>query len=80
MCRRCLPRIRSGKAATTRTAPTAVATRHKLIDRVIADNIRICGSHFPFPGTGTFVKDGNAYGFTPTPGLNANAQQKRERS
>ncbi|WP_353036433.1 hypothetical protein [Mesorhizobium sp. M1328] len=21
--------------------------------------------HFPFPGTGTFVKDGNAYGFTP---------------
>ncbi len=46
--------------------PMAIATRHKLIDQVIADNIRICGSHFPFPGTGTFVKDGNAYGFTPT--------------
>lgn len=46
--------------------PAAIATRHQLIDRVIADNIRICGSHFPFPGTGTFVKDGNAYGFTPT--------------
>ena len=45
--------------------PTAIATRRKLIDRVIADNIRISGSHFPFPGTGTFVKDGNAYGFTP---------------
>jgi glyoxylase-like metal-dependent hydrolase (beta-lactamase superfamily II) len=44
---------------------TAITTRRKLIDRVIADNIRICGSHFPFPGTGTFVKDGNAYGFTP---------------
>ena len=45
---------------------TAVSTRHKLIDRVIADKIKICGSHFPFPGSGTFVKDGNAYGFTPT--------------
>jgi glyoxylase-like metal-dependent hydrolase (beta-lactamase superfamily II) len=45
--------------------PMAIATRHKLIDQVIADNIRICGSHFPFPGTGTFVKDGNAYGFMP---------------
>lgn len=46
--------------------PMAIATRHKLIDRVIADNIKICGSHFPFPGSGTFVKDGNAYAFTPT--------------
>ncbi|PRD51783.1 MBL fold metallo-hydrolase [Phyllobacterium myrsinacearum] len=46
--------------------PTAITTRRKLIDRVIADKIRICGSHFPFPGSGTFVKDGNAYGFTAT--------------
>jgi glyoxylase-like metal-dependent hydrolase (beta-lactamase superfamily II) len=45
--------------------PMAVGTRRKLIDRVIADNIKICGSHFPFPGTGNFVKDGNSYGFTP---------------
>ena len=44
----------------------AIVTRRKLIDQVIADNIKICGSHFPFPGSGTFVKDGNAYGFTPT--------------
>jgi glyoxylase-like metal-dependent hydrolase (beta-lactamase superfamily II) len=46
--------------------PTAVTTRHKIIDRVIADKVKICGSHFPFPGSGAFVKDGNAYGFTPT--------------
>ncbi len=46
--------------------PMAVETRHRIIDRVIADNVKICGSHFPFPGTGTFVKDGNAYVFTPT--------------
>ncbi len=44
----------------------AITTRHKIIDQVIADNVRICGSHFPFPGTGNFVKDGNAYAFTPT--------------
>ncbi|MDQ0558748.1 glyoxylase-like metal-dependent hydrolase (beta-lactamase superfamily II) [Rhizobium mesoamericanum] len=44
----------------------AIETRRKLIDRVIADRIAICGSHFPFPGSGTFVKDGNAYAFTPT--------------
>jgi glyoxylase-like metal-dependent hydrolase (beta-lactamase superfamily II) len=46
--------------------PMAIATRHKIIDQVIADNVRICGSHFPFPGTGSFLKDGNAYAFTPT--------------
>ena len=46
--------------------PMAITTRRKLIDRVIADDIKICGSHFPFPGSGTFVKEGNAYVFTPT--------------
>ena len=60
--------------------PTAIATRRKLIDRVIADNIRICGSHFPFPGTGTFVKDGNAYAFTPAAqSLNPNPNTKSEK-
>jgi glyoxylase-like metal-dependent hydrolase (beta-lactamase superfamily II) len=44
---------------------TAVATRRKLIDRVIADKMMICGAHFPFPGSGTFTKDGNAYAFAP---------------
>ena len=45
--------------------PMAIGTRRQLVDRVIADKMTICGSHFPFPGFGTFVKDGNAYGFTP---------------
>jgi glyoxylase-like metal-dependent hydrolase (beta-lactamase superfamily II) len=45
--------------------PLAVATRRKLIDRVIADKMMICGAHFPFPGAGAFAKDGNAYSFTP---------------
>jgi hypothetical protein len=45
--------------------PTAVATRRKLIDRVITDKMMICGAHFPFPGAGVFAKDGDAYTFTP---------------
>ena len=45
--------------------PAAIASRRKLIDRVIADKMTICGSHFPFPGTGIFAKDGDAYAFTP---------------
>jgi glyoxylase-like metal-dependent hydrolase (beta-lactamase superfamily II) len=45
--------------------PMAVATRRKLVDRVIADKMKICGAHFPFPGAGAFAKDGNAYAFTP---------------
>jgi glyoxylase-like metal-dependent hydrolase (beta-lactamase superfamily II) len=44
---------------------TAITTRRKLVDRVIADKMMICGAHFPFPGLGTFVKDGDAYAFTP---------------
>jgi len=45
--------------------PMAVVTRRKLIDRVIADKMMICGAHFPFPGAGAFAKDGDAYSFTP---------------
>ncbi|AZO70680.1 MAG: MBL fold metallo-hydrolase [Mesorhizobium sp.] len=54
------------QGAYDQDGPMAIATRHKIVDQVIADNVRICGSHFPFPGTGSFVKDGNAYAFTPT--------------
>ncbi|WP_217575885.1 MBL fold metallo-hydrolase [Mesorhizobium sp. GbtcB19] len=54
------------QGAYDQDGPMAITTRHKIIDQVIADNVRICGSHFPFPGTGSFVKDGSAYAFTPT--------------
>ena len=50
------------QGATIRTGRCAIASRRKLIDRVIADKMMICGAHFPFPGTGTFAKDGDAYG------------------
>ena len=39
----------------------AEASRRQLMDRVVADKIKICGSHFPFPGAGKIVKDGNSY-------------------
>ena len=45
-------------------AATAEASRRKLLDRVIADKIMICGYHFPFPGAGTVAKDGTGYALT----------------
>ena len=45
-------------------ATTAEASRRKLLDRVIADKIMICGYHFPFPGAGSIAKDGTGYALT----------------
>jgi glyoxylase-like metal-dependent hydrolase (beta-lactamase superfamily II) len=45
-------------------AATAETSRRKLLDRVIADKVRICGYHFPFPGAGTIAKDGSGYALT----------------
>ncbi len=53
------------QGAYDQDGPMAVIARHKIVDRVIADRMMICGAHFPFPGLGTFVKDGGAYAFTP---------------
>jgi glyoxylase-like metal-dependent hydrolase (beta-lactamase superfamily II) len=43
----------------------AVTTRKALLDRVIAEKMKVCGAHFPFPGTGVFAKDGAGYAFIP---------------
>ena len=53
------------QGAYDQDGPMAVATRRKLLDRVIAEGMPVAGAHFPFPGGGTFAKDGNAYAFTP---------------
>ena len=45
-------------------ATTAEASRRKLLDRVIADKMMICGYHFPFPGAGSIAKDGTGYALT----------------
>lgn len=41
----------------------AVETRRKLLDRVIADNMLICGTHFPWPGVGRVAREGAGYAF-----------------
>ena len=46
-------------------AATAEASRRKLLDRVIAERMPICGYHFPFPGAGTISKDGAGYALDP---------------
>jgi len=45
-------------------AALAESSRRKLLDRVIADKLMICGYHFPFPGAGTIAKDGSGYALT----------------
>jgi len=42
----------------------AEATRRKLLDRIVADQIMICGTHFPWPGVGRVVRDGASYNLT----------------
>jgi len=45
-------------------APMAETSRRRLLDRVVADNMMICGSHFPWPGVGRMLKDGGGYVFS----------------
>jgi glyoxylase-like metal-dependent hydrolase (beta-lactamase superfamily II) len=42
----------------------AEASRRKLLDRVVADKLMICGYHFPFPAAGHIQKDGAGYALT----------------
>jgi len=42
----------------------AETSRRKLLDRVIADKMMICGSHFPWPGLGRIARDGAGYAVT----------------
>jgi glyoxylase-like metal-dependent hydrolase (beta-lactamase superfamily II) len=42
----------------------AEASRRKLLDRVVADQMLICGSHFPWPALAKITKDGSGYAYT----------------
>ena len=44
--------------------PMAEASRRKLLNRVVADQMMICGSHFPWPGLAKITKDGGSYALT----------------
>jgi glyoxylase-like metal-dependent hydrolase (beta-lactamase superfamily II) len=41
----------------------ATETRRKLMDRVIADKMLVCGAHFPWPGVGRIAREGAGYAF-----------------
>jgi glyoxylase-like metal-dependent hydrolase (beta-lactamase superfamily II) len=43
--------------------PLAEASRRRLLDRVVAEGMAICGSHFPWPSVGRVAKDGTGYVF-----------------
>ncbi|AFZ69015.1 MBL fold metallo-hydrolase [Deinococcus peraridilitoris] len=45
---------------------TAVATRNALFNRAAAENLRVVGYHYNWPGVGYVRKAGNAYDFIPT--------------
>ena len=51
------------QGAYDQDGPKAEATRRRLMDRVVADNMMVCGSHFPWPGVGRIAKDGSGYAF-----------------
>ncbi len=44
---------------------TAEASRRKLLDRVVTDQMLICGAHFPWPGLNRIARDGSSYTLTP---------------
>jgi glyoxylase-like metal-dependent hydrolase (beta-lactamase superfamily II) len=44
----------------------AVATRQQLLARAADEKIPVLAHHFPFPGLGLIVRDGEAYRYTPT--------------
>src|SRR5215471_12296366 len=50
--------------AFDQNGPMAEASRRKLLDRVVADQMLICGSHFPWPGLAKIAKDGAGYALT----------------
>tara|TARA_R100000322_G_scaffold60379_9_gene37310 strand:+ start:17665 stop:18600 length:936 start_codon:yes stop_codon:yes gene_type:complete len=42
-----------------------VATRRRVLDMAATDRIPVVGYHFPFPGVGHVMRDGDAYAFVP---------------
>jgi glyoxylase-like metal-dependent hydrolase (beta-lactamase superfamily II) len=43
----------------------AETTRRKIYDMLVAEKMRVQGFHYPFPGLGNVVKDGNGYRLVP---------------
>ncbi len=46
-------------------ADQTIATRSRLLDMAATDRIAVLGYHFPFPGIGNVMRDGESYRFIP---------------
>ena len=46
-------------------ADQTVATRRRLLDMAATDRIAVLGYHFPFPGVGHILREGDSYRFIP---------------
>lgn len=46
-------------------AEATVSTRKRQLDMAATDGIAVLGYHFPFPGVGNVMREGNAYRFIP---------------
>src|SRR5246127_762389 len=45
----------------------AEKTRRRVYDMIVAEKLQVQGFHYPFPGIGNVVKDGNGYRVVPAP-------------
>jgi glyoxylase-like metal-dependent hydrolase (beta-lactamase superfamily II) len=45
----------------------AEKTRRRVYDMIVADKLQVQGFHYPFPGIGNIVKDGDGYRVVPAP-------------
>ncbi len=52
------------QGAYDQDGPMAVESRRRLLDRVVADKMMLCGTHFPWPGAGRIAREGAGYAFT----------------
>jgi glyoxylase-like metal-dependent hydrolase (beta-lactamase superfamily II) len=52
-------------AAFDQDALMAEASRRKMFDRCVAEQLMVAGYHYGMPGAGTIVKDGGGYAFVP---------------
>ncbi len=46
-------------------AEQTIATRRRLLDMAATDRMAVLGYHFPFPGVGNVLRDGDSYRFIP---------------
>jgi hypothetical protein len=57
-------RLPPGRRPLARRIQAVIPNWKNVVDRVVADKMLICGSHFPWPGLGKIARDGAGYALT----------------